>query len=260
MFHLTGDEDGDCDKQGDEGDDKKSGNDIVDTATATSTTMDGDIDIALCVSLLLRAGSDPFVRNQSGETALYLCAMRGGAAAVETILRHLRAPSSSSLSSTGGSGHHSGGAGVSFVTTLGGEGRAEGSKSSSAHHRYQGKEEEGTKEDFCPIDAFARDAQSFTPLHAAVLRGCLRTSSLLLRAGCSPNYRNCYGQTPLHFAHRVGMPELILLLQEHGGREDVPDDVGCLPAGYQSNKKSKARGGGCKNRQRNKTKMGQKEK
>lgn len=100
------------------------------------------------------------------------------------------------------------------------------------------------------IDERGSDLREFSPLQAAILARSLSSVAILLAAGCSPNKQNKFGATALHLVYRSGMPELIALIREAGGREDIKDNSGDLPADYSSEtrqaKKKKSRTSGRK--------------
>jgi len=62
-------------------------------------------------------------------------------------------------------------------------------------------------------------AENNTPLHYAVESGSIETVELLLTAGAGVNEKNHYGLTPLDLAKEGGKPEMIALLEKHGGKE-----------------------------------------
>ncbi|RYX82548.1 hypothetical protein EON83_19155 [bacterium] len=72
-------------------------------------------------------------------------------------------------------------------------------------------------------DINARDGQNLTPLHVALknpterfIRRAINMTAFLLRSGAKPNIATLSGETPLHFAARVGNAQLITALLDKG--------------------------------------------
>jgi ankyrin repeat protein len=81
------------------------------------------------------------------------------------------------------------------------------------------------------------DGDQFSPLHSAVLRGCVSTLKLLLKYNFNINAQNKYEQTALHLAARHPERgelycELSKLLISHGIRINLKDDNGKTALDY----------------------------
>lgn len=65
-----------------------------------------------------------------------------------------------------------------------------------------------------------------TALHiaASFLKGT-ECALMLLKSGANPNVKQFDGQTPLHFAARIGSVEMIQLILDHGGNPQIQSDV-----------------------------------
>lgn len=50
-------------------------------------------------------------------------------------------------------------------------------------------------------------------------------AQMLLKSGAHPNVKQLDGQTPLHFAARIGKVEMIRLMLEHGADPQIKSDV-----------------------------------
>jgi hypothetical protein len=86
-----------------------------------------------------------------------------------------------------------------------------------------------TASDRWPHDEIKEAAQFDQPLHAAVLQGKLNNARLLIKAGADVNAAGDHGNTPLHYAARLGNAPCVRLLLQAGHCCDIPNSEGLLP-------------------------------
>ena len=79
-------------------------------------------------------------------------------------------------------------------------------------------------------DPFTTDVEMNVALHWAAFSGSRSTVELLLAAGSNVNAKNGIGETPLHIALRQDHYECALHLVTRGGRLDIQNNQGQLPA------------------------------
>jgi ankyrin repeat protein len=78
-----------------------------------------------------------------------------------------------------------------------------------------------------PVDPFSYlTPEGDSCLHIAAIRGDLRAVRLLLAAGLDPNLHGDLGNTPLHYARRLGNRDVVDLLTESGALTDLLNEFG----------------------------------
>jgi ankyrin repeat protein len=73
-------------------------------------------------------------------------------------------------------------------------------------------------------------------LHVAVEFGSYPVADLLLKNNADPNFRNVYGNTPLHTACKNNSLDIILLLKNYGASFDIFNNGLLKPHAYTNSK------------------------
>ena len=81
----------------------------------------------------------------------------------------------------------------------------------------------------CPQDIDARGGLHWTPLHAAVVKGNMDITTLLVENGADANTLNYRRRSPLHEASERGRNETVELLLTYHSAIDAQDDEGLTP-------------------------------
>ena len=78
------------------------------------------------------------------------------------------------------------------------------------------------------VDAVVKDRNA-TSLHAAVDKGRVDATRILLKAGANPNFKRQGEWAPLHQATKMGKMEIVRLLLEHGADLEIKANRGQTP-------------------------------
>eukprot|EP01125_Pyxidicula_operculata_P010115 TRINITY_DN3334_c0_g1_i2.p1 TRINITY_DN3334_c0_g1~~TRINITY_DN3334_c0_g1_i2.p1 ORF type:complete len:302 (+),score=55.87 TRINITY_DN3334_c0_g1_i2:1349-2254(+) len=79
--------------------------------------------------------------------------------------------------------------------------------------------------------------QTFNPLHYWTYVAVPKVIQFLVELGADINMTNSSGQTVLHWAYKVGKPNIVSLCKQLGAKEDIVDFSGKIPSQYEKQAK-----------------------